>query len=226
MDYVSILPIANRDHPNHGPPRAFDTAPVEPTRHPDTICDRLDPSRLTPVFGHSRCVGLVEHGLENFPLHLQGRLQLCNTPHGLYLAVDPLDIWISASTDEECAHALRLFLYQKVYKARRECLSHDDLQWSLGDCFCESVMRLGFLANRGRMRTLLRACADTILNENLSQTRWLRTGSGAEDPQLRRGHDKAWRRSIDHEYRLHYWETELGPELACVVVHKDMSIPL
>jgi hypothetical protein len=171
------------------------------------------------------CESSFEQGLENFPLHLQGRLQLCNTPHGLYLAVDPLDIWIGASSDQECAHALHLFLYQKVYKAKRERLSQDDLQWSMGDSFCESVMRLGFLANRGRMRTLLRACADTILRENLSQTRWLRTGSGAEDPQLERGTDRAWRRTIDHEYRLHYWETALGPELASVVAHNDMSIP-
>lgn len=171
------------------------------------------------------CESSAELGLEHFPLQLHGYLQLCNSPHGLYLAVDTLDVWISASSDRECAQALHLFLYQKVYNAKQERISQDDLRWALGASFCESVMQLGFLTNRGRMRTLLRACADTILDENMAQTRWLRTGSGAEDPQRKRGAHKAWRRSIDHEYRLHYWETELGPELACVVAHNDMTIP-
>jgi hypothetical protein len=168
----------------------------------------------------------VQHGFESFPFQLHGKLQLCNTPHGLYLAVDPLEIWLSASSDQERAQALHLFLYQKIYNAKRERLSRDDLAWSLGDSFCESVMRLGFLTNKGRMRTLLRACGETILSENMSQTRKLRTGAGAEDPQMVRGEDKAWRRTIDGEFRIHYWETTSGPELACVVAHNDMTIPI
>jgi hypothetical protein len=164
-------------------------------------------------------------GLQHFPFQLKGHLELCNTPHGLYLSVDPLEIWIKASSDVECAQALHLYLYQKVYNARRERMSAADLSWSFGNSFCESVMRMGFLNKRGTMQCVLRACSETILRENMSDTHWLRTGSGAEDPQKSRGNDKAWRRSIDNEYRLHYWETVNGPELASVAAHNDMTIP-
>jgi hypothetical protein len=65
------------------------------------------------------------------------------------------------------------------------------------------------------------------LGENLSDTHWLRTGKGANNPQKKRRKDKAepWRRDIDRDYHLHYWKTANGTEFASVVVHDDMTIP-
>jgi hypothetical protein len=51
-------------------------------------------------------------------------------------------------------------------------------------------------------------------------------GKGGNEPQQKRGQDKAWRRDIDYEYHLHYWECDDGSvEFASVVTHNDFSIP-
>ena len=159
------------------------------------------------------------------PIHIKSRVDLCNTPHGLYLAVDPLQIWIKAQDDEQCAQALHLFLYQRVYTARRERISRNELQWSFGRLFCASVVEKGFLNNLSLMTALLRACAETILSERMTDVHALREGAGPEESQLQRGSDKAWRRKIDKENRLHYWETEQGPEFAYVAAHNESYIP-
>jgi hypothetical protein len=46
------------------------------------------------------------------------------------------------------------------------------------------------------------------------------------EPQLTRGGDTAWRRDIDRDLHLHYWELEAGGvELASVVDHNNFYIP-
>ena len=73
---------------------------------------------------------------------------------------------------------------------------------------------------------VLRSIIDTLEGLNMRATHRLRTGQGANDPQRTRGLDNAWRRDIDYEYHLHYWQCEDGNiELGSVVVHKDMTIP-
>jgi hypothetical protein len=175
------------------------------------------------IHAHDLDAGKI--ALDAPPIHIKSRLDLCNTPHGLFLAVDPLQIWGKAETDQECAQALHLFLYQKVYETRRHRISATDFQWSLGGAFCASVVQKGFLNNPPLMKALLRACAETILSERMTDVHTLREGRGAEERQIRRGSDKAWRREIDREYRLHYWETAEGPELAYLASHNESHIP-
>ena len=56
-------------------------------------------------------------------------------------------------------------------------------------------------------------------------THALRSGAGGGNRQRMRGKDSAWRRDVDYEYHLHYWECEAGNvELANLVVHNEFSI--
>jgi hypothetical protein len=161
----------------------------------------------------------------DLPIHLHAELKLCNTPHGLYLTVDPLQTWFDADSDEERARALHIYIYQRVFETRHERVSENTYRWSFGGAFSASVVDHGFVTNPARMRALLRACSETILGEQMAQTRHLRKGPGATDAQITRGSDTAWRRNIDQEYRIHYWETADGPEFACVAGHNESHIP-
>ena len=63
---------------------------------------------------------------------------------------------------------------------------------------------------------------------NLAATHALREGQGGGSPQRRRSTDgaTAWRRDVDYEYHLHYWECPGGiVELASMGPHNDFSIP-
>lgn len=96
--------------------------------------------------------------------------------------------------------------------------------WWFGRRFVETVEGLG-LRDSVRGRLLMRACAETVLELNMTATHAIRSGQGGNNPQLRRGKDAAWRRDIDNEYHLHYWSTEHGIEFAAAVVHNDFAIP-
>ena len=75
-------------------------------------------------------------------------------------------------------------------------------------------------------KELLRAMSETLLKTKMRDVHALRTGSGPQAPQRKRGRDKAWRRDIDHDLHLHYWERADGSiEFACVGHHNSMSIP-
>ncbi len=74
---------------------------------------------------------------------------------------------------------------------------------------------------------LLRATSEAIDGQNFRAVHPLRTGRGGNNPQRQRKHDKAkaCRRDVDHEYHLHYWETENGIEFASMAVHNNFTIP-
>ena len=70
--------------------------------------------------------------------------------------------------------------------------------------------------------------AETIEHRQMADTHALRHGLGANDAQRVRASDgaKAWRRDIDREYHLHYWELGEGMvEFASVGPHNDFTIP-
>jgi hypothetical protein len=67
---------------------------------------------------------------------------------------------------------------------------------------------------------------ETVDQINLAATHALRRGPGGEEPQITREADTAWRRDIDRELHLHYWERADGSvELAAVVPHNVFDIP-
>jgi hypothetical protein len=108
----------------------------------------------------------------------------------------------------------------------RETWPEVHYDYSLGKSFTESVRSLGFDRDPTRVRMLLRACANTILEEDLRDTHPLRTGTSGNAPQQVRQNDNAtaWRRDVDHEHHLHYWKVANHVELAAVVPHNDFDI--
>ena len=85
----------------------------------------------------------------------------------------------------------------------------------------------------GVIRTLycvewFKSIAEAADRVNLAATHALRVDQSGGSPHRRRSADRAaaWRRDVDDEYHLHYWECVDGMlELASIVPHNDFSIP-
>jgi hypothetical protein len=161
------------------------------------------------------------------PHTISGCLNSCVNPNSLYLFIDALKVWLTADCEKFYKQAITIYVYRENCQLENPKSKSKLSSWSFGHRFLKTAKNLNFLDDEIKIKILLRACAETILEENLSATHWLRTGKGANNPQKKRKKDKAgaWRRDIDREYHLHYWQTSSGPEFASVVVHNDMSIP-
>src|SRR5205823_1351890 len=136
----------------------------------------------------------------------------------LYAMVDTELLWSRAIHLDERRGAVIIATYQYL-KSKGEVVEPGALgrSWGFGGAFVESAAQLGFMTSPSRARTLLRAIVETILRVPQG-THALRTGSSGAAPQQRRGNALAWRRDIDREYHLHYWDGPDGCELANVVV--------
>ncbi|MCW5822209.1 MAG: hypothetical protein KIT34_05360 [Cyanobacteria bacterium TGS_CYA1] len=147
---------------------------------------------------------------------LAGQVRLTQKLISIFDGLDSLELWRAG----QCSLALNVAVTQIMREANIE----SQREWRFGDAFEASIEDLGLCSNKTVLKTTIRACVETILKMNLHATHHLRDGAGPNDPQCRKGANKAWRRDIDHEYHLHYWETPYGPEFAKVVVHADTSI--
>jgi hypothetical protein len=132
---------------------------------------------------------------------------------------------MNSESAEDYNKSIYVCLYQTLFNAGIKDLYIRDYKWKFGSKFFQTAEAHGFLKQEKKIKILLRACVEVILKENMGYAHWLRVGKGANDPQKQRGDNKAWRRDIDYEYHLHYWEAERGQEFASIVVHNDMSIP-
>src|SRR5258708_1185251 len=75
---------------------------------------------------------------------------------------------------------------------------------------------------------LLRSIVETVEKLKMPAVHALRENPGGGAPQRERSADgaTAWRRDIDYEHHLHYWQCPDGvPELASMGPHNDFSIP-
>ncbi|HIP73832.1 MAG TPA: hypothetical protein EYH05_20850 [Anaerolineae bacterium] len=75
------------------------------------------------------------------------------------------------------------------------------------------------------MGRTLRAIVETIDQLMLEDVHALRQIDSGGSPQRVRDRDKGWRRDIDREYHLHYWEGTDGIEFGWMGPHNDFRLP-
>jgi hypothetical protein len=129
-------------------------------------------------------------------------------------------MWSQAAS--EVAYVAALELYSQRFSAASGARAPK--RWAFGQQFISSVEQLN-LKTPTLSRSVLRACAETVLDQNLGATHAIRVNRGANSAQKKRSANSAWRRDIDHEYHLHYWAGSDSIEFASVVAHNDFSIP-
>ena len=175
----------------------------------------------------------VEHARDDLvtlqmPEDLESELQVCDDLPGFIGRMDECMLLRDAVDDNQIHAACRIALF-KDRRARGDDIEWDDLVgWRIGVQFREKVHECCRNMPASFAGRLLRAVRETIDGENLAETRPLRTGAGGNNPQRTRRRDgaTAWRRSIDNEYRLHYWRLEGGvTEFSWVAGHNDYYIP-
>jgi hypothetical protein len=158
------------------------------------------------------------------PLLISSSFPLCENPHGLCLSANPINVWSDANYETSYHKALSIYLYQRIFTSGSSQMEMKHLTWAFGANFIKTAETLGFANQENKIKTLLRACAETILGENTRDVHGLREGKSGSASRKKFGSDEACRRDIDYEYHLHYWKTANGPILMSVVVHNDMSI--
>lgn len=156
----------------------------------------------------------------DLPKELTGTFNAFSCAKQFRLGIDATRLLEEAKSDETFLFAIECYTCARAAASAIASLP----AWSLGSTFRSTVKALN--AHRGIIaKSVLRACGETILSQNMSAVHAIRVDQDANSAQRKRGSDSAWRRDIDQEYHLHYWSTAEGPELASVVVHKDISIP-
>jgi Txe/YoeB family toxin of Txe-Axe toxin-antitoxin module len=160
------------------------------------------------------------------PEFFEGEVLVCDDFKGLVESLDEAAILLKAADDVGVEAAVRIAVY-KSRLARGAAPEWSDVpDHRVGHAF-----RSSFQATHPTQQLatrVLRAIVQTLEQTNMAATHWLRTGAGANNPQrLRRG-DKAgaWRRDIDQEHHLHYWDCDGTVEIASVSFpHADFTIP-
>lgn len=194
-----------------------------------TLILRNAPQQIIQVKAH---ILYLEHSREDIPelpcppAFFEGEVLVCDDFQSLINSLDETAILIGASDDLGIELAIRIALFKNDI-AQRDLPYWDNVSvLRIGGKFRELCQKI--CANQGDAvpPKILRAIVETVKKNNLSAVHALRTGEGGNNPQRKRGLDKAQRRDIDKELHLHYWECADGKiELASVVYHNDFSIP-
>lgn len=193
---------------------------------------RISPTRLVKV---RALVHYIEHERDDFgrpipapPEYFEGDVLTCDDFRSLLDCVDETAVLKNSIDDAGVEIAIRIALYKSRLGPALDPDWDDVSGWCMGAQFGARIRNCGLDAPASFASSALRALAYAIDGQNLAAVHTLRTGSGGGGAQRRRQRDnaKAWRRDIDHEYHLHYWEWPKGKiEFASVGPHNDFSIP-
>ena len=161
------------------------------------------------------------------PEYFEGDVLVCDDFKGLVERLNEAAILLEATDDVGIEAAVRIAVYKSRLGRGMAPEWSDVPGHRVGHAFRSSFQAIHptqQLAGR-----LLRAIVETLEQTNMAATHWLRTGAGANNPQrLRKGDQaSAWRRDIDQEHHLHYWDCDDGTvEIASVSFpHDDFTIP-
>lgn len=190
---------------------------------------RHAPSRIVQV---QALVHELEHDrtdlneIPKSPKLFKGDISVCDDFRGLIECLDESEIFRNATDNFGIEIAIRIALYKSRIESQEEPEWKEIPNLRIGRLFHQTAKDICSGQANPFCKRVLRAIVETLEKDKLSAMRALRTGPGGNDPQRMRDKDKAQRRNIDNDYRLHYWQCEDGMiELASVVPHNDFSIP-
>lgn len=161
------------------------------------------------------------------PQYFEGEVLVCDDFRGLIDCLDEAAILVKATDDAGVETAIRIAVYKSRLASGMAPEWDDVSDHRVGYAFRASLQ--GIHPTQEMASRLLRAIVETLEQTQMAATHGLRTGPGGDNPQRVRGSDqaKAWRRDIDREHHLHYWNCDDGTvEIASVSFpHDDFTIP-
>lgn len=162
------------------------------------------------------------------PFDLSQPVPICGELEQFILALDETELWCRSARQEYLAVlAIRIASLRHVRLLGRSETWETLPSFVLGREFLERAWACGFGTDRRRVGRLLVACAETVLGENMTAIHELRTGAGGGNPQRIRRKDGAggWRRDIDSQYHIHYWQAVGEVEFGTVGPHNFYGLP-
>jgi len=178
-------------------------------------------------------IQILEHERDDLdcptaPYEHEGTVISCHDFRTLVEQVDEAAVWRSAVDAVGFSVAAQL----SVFKSRLE--RRIDPEWDavrsfqFGAEFFDRSSHICSSAPANLVPKVLRAVASTLEDLKMADTHALREGSGANDSQRLRKRDgaKGWRRDVDYEYHLHYWQCPAGAiEFGWIGPHNDFRLP-
>ena len=174
----------------------------------------------------------IDHEREDLPKlpsppdYFEGDILVCDDFKGLVKCLDEAAILIEAYDNSGVELAIRVALFKDNIEQSQEPNWSESRVPIIGNGFLTTCVECCHGHGPKLSPKILRAIVETMQNRNMNAVHALRIGKGGDDPQRMRGTDKAQRRDIDDEFRLHYWGCSDGSiELGSVVHHNDFTIP-
>lgn len=187
------------------------------------------PRKVIEVRAQIHCLEHERNDIPDLPSPPQifeGDVLVCDDLRGLIECLDESAVLIGASDNLGIELAIRIAVFKDALIQGEEPDWENISVPKIGTEFRETCQQCCGGQPDSLPLKILRSIVKTVRRDNSRATHALRTGPGGNDPQLMRGEDKAWRRDIDDEFHLHYWEcSERTIELASVVHHNNFSIP-
>ncbi len=187
------------------------------------------PAQVIKVKSQIHC---FEHTRDDIPTlpsppdFFEGDVLACDNFQGLIECLDELAILVKAPDNQGIELAIRIAIFKNNIARGNPVDWNEVVAPAINSSFRETCQTICRDQGKSMPPKILRSIVETINKESLLATHALRTGDGGNSPQKMRNHDKAWRRDIDREFHLHYWECAGSMvELASVVVHDDFTIP-
>jgi hypothetical protein len=206
--------------------RTYCTAPV---RNHTFILRSNAPSGEVSVHALIQDVEHQRDDIALFPVApdtFDGTVTVCKSFHELICGIDSSSAWTVAGNDEEKAAVVRIALYQAQLNQGDEAEWDELPSFCFGRDFLKRAARVCADTGNALVPRMLRSMVEALLRQRPEDVHALREGKKGGAPQRRRGADKAWRRDIDREYHLHYWECEKGlVEFGWVGPHDDEHLP-
>jgi hypothetical protein len=159
------------------------------------------------------------------PNDCNGLLLACNTFRNYLTGFPVAELLQGVNSQADLEQVVSLALLRVRFENNLPSSENNLRKYRLGRHFLESCQLRGVLTQPALGERSLRAIVETLERQSLQSTHHIRTDEGPNSAQLKRGSDCAWRRDIDREYHLHYWECANDVvELASIVAHNDYSI--
>lgn len=153
-----------------------------------------------------------------FQVNVDQFVTACSDVNAILSTLNAVNVWREIETTDGKLFAIRIAAEQI---RGNSAVSRVEI----GGSFIDSVTAFNFDQDAGKASRLLSACAEVAVGMKLNQIHAIRTSKTGNARQLRRGAAKAWRKDIDHDFHLHYWELADGSiRLASVAAHSDSSI--
>lgn len=159
------------------------------------------------------------------PEFFSGSVWVCQSFRELVSGIDETRVWQTAQDEAGCEIAVQIALYKSRLARHLEPEWGESVNFRFGrrfiaranECFQDNAASL--------IERTLRAIVETIDNIKLEDVHALRENDAGGASQRVREQDKAWRRDIDREYHLHYWEGPEGIEFGWMGPHNDFHLP-